>query len=73
MLMLYDDPGNQTWTTIASLLTEMASLFPDTVFHIGTDETVPDPVGPPVGNCTDASFQSFEWKLQRLMVQLGKR
>ena len=36
--MLFNDPGNVTVNTLKKIYTEMASLFPDEVFHMGGDE-----------------------------------
>ena len=33
--MLYNDPANKTVTTLKRIMSEMAGLFPDGVFHMG--------------------------------------
>jgi N-acetyl-beta-hexosaminidase len=54
---VYDDPQNSTYGVLTQLLTEMASLFPDEVFHVGSDETSS------VGPCTIANTKMLEEKL----------
>ena len=36
---LYDDPEGVTYATLHALMGEMAALFTDEVFNIGSDET----------------------------------
>jgi len=36
---IYGDPNNSTLGVLKNLFSEMSSLFPDEVFHIGADET----------------------------------
>ena len=36
--MMYNDPANKTVNTLKQIYTEMVSLFPDAVFHMGGDE-----------------------------------
>ena len=54
---LYDDPGLKTYSTVHALMKEMASLFPDDVFHIGCDETKV------TGRCALNSTFDFERRL----------
>ena len=35
---MYNDPANKTVNTLKRIYTEMVSLFPDAVFHMGGDE-----------------------------------
>ena len=36
---LYDDPEGRTWKVLHAVLSELFPLFPDSVFHLGADET----------------------------------
>eukprot|EP01052_Picozoa_sp_SAG31_P035451 SAG31_NODE_4280_length_3383_cov_3.430268_3_plen_166_part_00 len=56
-----------TFSSLATVIRETARLFPDSIFHIGTDEIVPS------GQCSLDSFKRFEKKLQALVSSLGKR
>lgn len=59
---LYGDPLNQTYNVITSLFSEMAALFPNSVFHIGSDETAA------LGPCTVSST----FALERAILQFVK-
>eukprot|EP00729_Bicosta_minor_P011596 gene11596-22205_t len=64
---VYDDPGNKTFAVLSKLLTEIASLFPDKVMHVGSDETHT------VGLCSLSNTAGLERKVLKLMNKLGKR
>lgn len=51
---LYNDPKGKTVGILKDLMTEMAALFEDDVFHIGCDETFT------MGNCTPSDIFSME-------------
>jgi hypothetical protein len=82
-VMLYDDPEGKTVAVLKKLVDEMASLFPDDVFHLGMDEaqcSVPvienDPLDAGACGvvCNATTIRSLEHKML-LHVQdvLGKR
>jgi hypothetical protein len=54
---LYNDPEGVTFATLHSVMKEMASLFPDAVFNIGSDETAAK------GVCTVNSTFELERKV----------
>jgi N-acetyl-beta-hexosaminidase len=64
--MMYNDPANKTVNTLKRIYTEMVSLFPDAVFHMGGDEPYC------VGQCTLESVQRMEAEMARHVVSLGK-
>jgi len=66
-MQLYDDPENRTYSILTTLFAEMAQLFTDKVFHIGCDETSV------AGPCTLENTRTFEQKLQRFLVSVGKQ
>ena len=51
---IFGDPAGESVRVIATLIAEMAALFPDELFHLGGDETLA------VGRCSTASFGHFE-------------
>lgn len=61
-----DDPAGKSAAIINELLTEMAALFPDNVMHIGADETGTS------APCTAANTKSFEEKILKHVLALGK-
>lgn len=61
-----DDPAGKSVAIISTILTEMASLFPDAVMHIGADETGSS------APCTAANTKSFEVKIIKHLLSLGK-
>jgi hexosaminidase len=70
---LYNNPANNnTARVIKALLTEMMQLFPDQVFHIGTDEMIAAPKYPDAGPCTVANIRSFEQQLIQHVRASGK-
>ena len=69
MGQLGDDPAGNTSRLIGALLTEMTSLFPDAVVHIGGDEAAYQPTGP----CTIDASQILEEKTMRQVLALGKQ
>ena len=54
---LYDDPEGVTYKTLHALMGEMAALFTDDVFNIGSDETAAK------GKCTVNSTFAIERRL----------
>ncbi|XP_031568671.1 beta-hexosaminidase 1-like [Actinia tenebrosa] len=56
-LELFNDPQGVTLTTMRGILSEMMSLFPDELFHLGLDETFNDQ------NCTSDNVRSLETAL----------
>ena len=64
---LFDDPARRTYGTVESLVDEMASLFPDAVFHVGCDETSVK------GRCPLNTTFAFEQRLAEHVAEaLGK-
>lgn len=51
---IYDDANNSTLTIMKKLVTEMAGLFEDEVFHMGADEIHQ------TGPCNIANLKAFE-------------
>jgi hexosaminidase len=68
MLQLGDDPAGNTTRILNDLLTEMIPLFPDSVVHIGGDETQYETTGP----CTINASKSLQQKIMTHLVALGK-
>jgi hexosaminidase len=66
LYQLYNDPDGETLRTLKDILEEMASLFPDKLFHIGCDETST------VGNCTLENIASLERAAIDFLTSLGK-
>jgi hexosaminidase len=54
---LYDDPTNHTFGVLTKLMTELAGLFPDPVFNVGSDETGVK------GRCPLANTKNLESKV----------
>ena len=70
---LYNNPANNnTARVLKTLLTEMMSLFPDPVFHIGTDEMIPAETYPSAGPCTTANLRGLEQDLLAHVKASGK-
>ena len=64
---LFDEPARRTYGTVESLVDEMASLFPDAVFHVGCDETTVK------GRCPLDTTFAFERRLAEHVAEaLGK-
>ncbi len=58
---LYNDPStNATLNIVVTVLKTVAAMFPDTLFHLGGDETSEMPNTP----CTYAAIHAFERALQ---------
>eukprot|EP00039_Didymoeca_costata_P022908 m.347559 g.347559 ORF g.347559 m.347559 type:complete len:345 (+) comp33282_c0_seq1:2-1036(+) len=64
---IYDDPDNQSYALLSKLITEIASLFPDNVMHVGSDETRV------LGDCTLKNTAGLEHSIFMLLDKLGKR
>ena len=63
---IQDDPAGKSAALVSQILQEMSTLFPDTVMHIGGDETGATPP------CTLEDTKSFEVKMIAFVSQLGK-
>ena len=65
---LFDDSENKSFTVLATLLHELAELFPDSVLNVGSDETRVK------GRCTLANTRGLEAKvLSYIEGTLGKQ
>ncbi|XP_065197326.1 beta-hexosaminidase subunit beta-like [Sycon ciliatum] len=65
-VQLHNDLDGRTVATLKALLSEMATLFPDKLFHIGCDETrVTD-------TCPLVMTRKMEQELQQHLAGLGK-
>jgi len=62
-----DDPAGASAKIIASILSEMAALFPDAVMNLGCDETGSS------APCTLNNTKSFEIKMIEHLLSVGKR
>ncbi|XP_062513942.1 beta-hexosaminidase subunit alpha-like isoform X2 [Corticium candelabrum] len=64
---IYGDPQNKSLETLQTLLAEMATLFPESLFDIGCDETAE------VGLCTITNIKTLEQQLfDFIYSRLGK-
>eukprot|EP00118_Oscarella_pearsei_P018801 m.194897 g.194897 ORF g.194897 m.194897 type:complete len:390 (+) comp39508_c1_seq14:645-1814(+) len=54
---IYDDPENVSLHTLQNLVTEMAALFPEPLFHLGCDETAV------IAECNLEGIRNLEKKL----------
>eukprot|EP00935_MAST-01C_sp_MAST-1C-sp1_P000196 g196.t1 len=64
---LFNDPQtNATAKVVSELLEEMSSLFPDPVFHIGTDETIL------TQKCTLENLRDFERQILDMVMHNKK-
>jgi hexosaminidase len=64
---VYNDPAGRAKTVLTSLVEEYSGLFPDAVFHVGSDETAY------VGNCTKVNTIDLEREVVAKVVSLGKK
>lgn len=66
--LLYNNPANNnTLDIVSKVFAEVAAAFPDAVFHLGGDETVP------TGKCTYDDIHRLERGLQAAVTALGKQ
>eukprot|EP00118_Oscarella_pearsei_P018802 m.194898 g.194898 ORF g.194898 m.194898 type:complete len:513 (+) comp39508_c1_seq15:46-1584(+) len=64
---IYDDPQNVSLSTLQKLLTEMAALFPESLYHLGCDETTV------VAECTLEGIRNLEKQLFNFTSGLLKK
>ena len=64
---VFNDPAGRAKTVLTSLVEEYSGLFPDAVFHVGSDKTAY------VGNCTKVNTYELEREVVAKVVSLGKK
>jgi hypothetical protein len=70
LVQLWDDPAGHTLSALTALLTEASSLFPDSIFHLGGDESIS--AAGYTGPCEVGTFRRLLIKLQQVLGKLGK-
>lgn len=64
---VYNDPTGRAKSVLTGLVEEYSALFPDAVFHVGSDETAY------VGKCTKANTIALERAVSDKVMSLGKK
>ena len=64
---VYNDPAGRAKAVLTGLVEEYSSLFPDAIFHIGSDETAY------VGKCTKENTIDLERAVADKVKSLGKK
>ena len=64
---MYNDPAGRAKAVLTSLVEEYSALFPDAVFHVGSDETAY------VGNCSKQNTIDLEREVVAKVAGLGKK